>query len=219
MLYKPFWKKAGIPETSKLFEVCKDDLKGDEKYMQMVEKIFSWDFKNPASLTILSKANGCGKTMIAVCLLKKYIYELSKPLKEYCEGLVIDEMNYEQKEKIEKLERPLNKIKFEKSHNIELEILASFKKESKITEKDIIKKYCDLDFLVIDDIFGARENEFARHVMLILIDERCDWFCKPTVITSNKILDDIDDIDSRIASRIDNNYLFQISENAKDRRK
>ena len=219
MSYKPFWKKAGIPETSKLFEACKDDLKGDEKYMQMVEKIFSWDFKNPASITILSKANGCGKSHIAVCLLKKYIHEkytqYKSDIEEEDENL---RKELEHKAKVE-FEKSFSSIVFKKESLLYYEILATFKKDSKRTEEDIINEYSNLEFLVIDDLFSTRENEFARRVIFSIVDLRIDWLNKPTVITSNKILDDIDDIDSRIASRIDNNFLFQISENAKDWRK
>jgi len=203
MNYSDYWISAGLPKTSKFFNVCKANLKGSDKYLEMVDKIFNWDFKNPSCVALLSDYNGNGKTHIAVCLMKKYIADQVKLFEETQQ----DKYLY-----------GLERVKFKKAYDIELEILSSFKKESTVSEEAIIEKYCELDFLVIDDMF-EKESEFVRHVMLMLVDKRIDWLCKPTVITSNKTFNEINEkIDSRIASRIDNELLFQIA-TQKDYRK
>jgi len=218
MKYSNYWKQAGLPESSKLFSCKKEDLQGEEKYMQMVEKIFNWDFDKPSILSIFSAQNGVGKTHIAICLLKKYIYSKCEQLKEL--ETESSRENYEAYEKKTHFENTFGSIKIKKEYDIYYEILATYKQSNNMqTEEQIINDYCNLDFLVIDDMFSTKENEFARRVILTIIDKRVDWLCKPTVITSNKLLKDINEIDSRIASRIDNDYLFQITSQTKDWRK
>ena len=163
-----YWKQAGIPETSKFFDCKKEDLRGDDKYLKMVENIFKWDFKEPAILSILSEWNGCGKTHIAVSLLKKHIYGKTQIFKQI-EGTAYDIEEHERD-----FENSFSKIKFKKEYDIYYEILASYRQNSFQSEESIINDYCDLDFLVIDDMFSSKENEFARRVILTIIDKRVD---------------------------------------------
>lgn len=214
-----YFIEAGIPVNSKFLQVKKEDLRGNDPYLEMVENIFKWDFEDPSIVSIISKWNGCGKTHISVCLLKSYINNSYIPLREYYGTIKVGSaISYEQTEAIEILERPLKKIKFKKEYDIYYEILSTYQSKSNRTEADIIDYYCDLDFLVIDDLFSTKENEFARRVILTIIDKRVDWLCKPTVITSNKTFDEINDIDPRIASRITNKFLLEIESKPLDYR-
>ena len=51
-----------------------------------------------------------------------------------------------------------------------------------------------------------------------IIDERNDWERKPTVITTNLDITEIAQIDTRIASRLCNGYIFNLNELTTDYR-
>ena len=154
-------------------------LEGDAPYLETVKKIMEWDFKNPVSVCLLSNINGIGKTHIATCLLRKYLYQFVKSNPDYKGEL----QNY-----------------FVKESDLYYEILESYRDKSPRSEREIINHYCNLSFMVIDDMFSNRENEFAYRTMLSIIDTRIDYKRLPTVITSNLYLENIKE--SRIKSRL-----------------
>jgi len=87
-----------------------------------------------------------------------------------------------------------------------LEIRDSYNNRD-ITEKEIVKKYQDVDILMIEDIgtsvaIGNQESEFSLRILLMILDERLER-CKPTHFTSNKSPDEIgQSFDERVSSRI-----------------
>jgi len=175
-----------------------DQLKG-EHYKTIIQKLNHWDFKMPELVAIISPINGIGKTHLAVCMLKKYIWEW------------IDKNDYE---------KFLPHAIFTKERTILAEIQDSYRDKSERGEKQILDYYISVGFLVIDDVFADRQNDFARRTMLHIIDERAEWYGNPTLITSNLNLEEIKGIDTRIMSRINNSMLIEIeSENFKDYRK
>lgn len=178
------------------------------------EKLFSWNFKNPIIAGMLSALNGIGKTYLAGCIMKKYIYE----------RLLInfDKKNIEA-DNIEQVNEWLNEIInlnvcFLSEKKLALEIQESFDIK-KLSQLQIIEKYCNYDFLIIDDLFSMKQNEFARQNVFYIIDERIDYKQNPTFITSNLLLNEIADIDTRIADRLRSNLLFQITKNIESFRK
>lgn len=163
-------------------------LKGDEGYMKQIETLSKWDFKNPVSITMLSNITGIGKTHIAMCLYRKYVY-----------GYVLKFGNEIQS---------ANFNCFVKESHLYRRIQDTYTDKSFEKEKDVITEYANKNFLVIDDMFSSRDNEFARQKMLDIIDMRIDWNRKATIITSNLSIDDIKKVDSRIASRLTNGLII-----------
>ena len=105
---------------------------------------------------------------------------------------------------------------FYKEYEIYSEIQSSYDTKT-FSEMDLINEYSKKPFLIIDDLFASKENEFARTLMYKIIDSRIDWHRKPTVITSNLTFQEINNIDSRISSRLKSDLLIQLySENIKD---
>lgn len=188
-------RRNNIPE--KWIDKRFDELQGDENYLKQIEEIKDWDFQNPVSITLLSSKNGVGKTHIAVCLYRKYVY---KYVMKHQQDIFKGSYNY-----------------FVKESHIYRRIQDTFSKDAYEKEKDVIVEYANKNFLVIDDLFSSRDNDFARRVMLEIIDARIDWQNKPTVITSNLSLEEIAKIDSRIASRLTNGWVINF-QNAKSYR-
>jgi DNA replication protein DnaC len=187
-----------------------NDLQGEE-IKPIVETVKAWGFKNPLVCSIISVQNGVGKSHIASGLLRQFIknyvtvnYETIN--KEYEE--------YESKEYFE----------FKKFHlgfvpeRIILREIRDTYKDKYRTEQSIFDKYCRYDVLVIDDIFSNNEKdkEFQRRVILDIVNDRCEYKMKPTILTSNLSFEELVSIDTRIASRIRNKMLIEIKSKLKD---
>lgn len=196
--------KGVIPEywINKKFE----DLQYPDNIAEKIKEIRDWDFSNPISITILSKNNGVGKTHIAVCILKQFVKNRIK--EEVDKQLVYNpDLLYGD------LRSVLNTLKnsryFEWEGNIYERIINSFNGSTE-SKDSIIEELKKRRFLVIDDLFSVKSNEFARDVMLSIIHNRIDWERKPTVITSNLTSQEIKKIDTRIYSRLTNGIVLEI---------
>jgi DNA replication protein DnaC len=165
----------------------------DTDYLEMIRELRKWNFSEPALAGILCHSNGIGKTHIAKCLLRKYFH---------------NRLAYQIDNNISYKD---NEYRFYvKERDILYRILASYKQNSEETEMEIIKYYSNLEFLIIDDLFRNRQNEFATRVILDIIDERVDEKGLPTFITSNFLLEEIKEMgSSALASRINTNLLFE----------
>lgn len=168
----------------------------ENAYTGIIKAITEWDWKNTPSFAIISKFNGIAKTHLAICCQRKYLYDRIT----------------------ENPELDFKTQLFYKERNIFYELMETYKdKRNEFkTEKEIIEYYCRLPFLVIDDLFSNRQNEFARRVILDILDERIDWRGRPTVITSNLTLNEIAAIDNRIASRLSSGILFKFETKIND---
>lgn len=183
-------------------------LKGDIN--KVTEKCKLWDFKNPMTVSILSNKNGIGKTHIAVCLFKKFLFNY------YTELFSKYNTHEEIKFHYESLgELPYVKFASEKKLLAEIQRSYDSKKQS---EYDILEYYSKFKLLVIDDMFSTRDNDFAKRTLFYIIDERSEYLGLPTVLTSNYLPEEIKEIDSRIISRISNNMMFKITSNLQDYR-
>ena len=190
-----------------------NDLQGEE-IKPIVETVKAWDFKNPLVCSIISVQNGVGKSHIASGLLRQFV-------KNYV-TVNYDAINkeYEEYEHKEYFEVRKFKLGFVPERIILREIRDTYKDKYK-TESDIFDKYCTYDLLVIDDIFSSKETgdkDFSRRTILDLINDRCEYKMKPTVLTSNLSFDELVSIDTRIASRINNKMLIEIKTKLKDYR-
>jgi hypothetical protein len=166
-----------------------DMLKGDI-IEGIVKKVTDWNFGSPFLCSIISKQNGIGKTHIAFCLFKKFIYQrfLEDGYKDYLPAHFI------------------------KGYDLLDELQGTFgKTKNQFTTEEVYYKYSLCHFLGVDDLFADRANNFERQAMYKILDKRVDWYGLPTVITSNLSLAEIYDIDSRIGSRINNSMLFEIN--------
>jgi DNA replication protein DnaC len=64
--------------------------------------------------------------------------------------------------------------------------------------------------VIIDDVFSSRVNENTRSAVYELINTRVTNYRLDTVITSNLYINEIADIDPRIASRIQGDFTFEL---------
>ena len=175
------------------------------------EKVKDWDYKEPPIISILSTSNGCGKTFLAILLFKKYLYDYFNNNYNEIEEEIKNNGIY-----LQNITPP--QVKFLSEKKLYYDIMETYDKKEK-TEKEILDEYSNLDFLVIDDLFSTKENDFARRIIFYIIDERVEWKHKPTVITSNYLLKGIQNIDSRISGRLENKYCFEIETLQKNYRK
>jgi DNA replication protein DnaC len=140
-------------------------------------------------------SNGVGKTHLLFCLYIKYIFE-----------------------KIEKGE--ISSCMFVKEYDLYFEIQETYKTDFYKSEREVMDKYIsEKKLLAIDDLFSTKDNEFARQKIFTLLDKRTDYIGYPTIVTTNLSLNEINEIDTRIASRMDNEYFFDLSSLTKDFRK
>lgn len=177
---------------------------------KVAEQCKLWDFKNPLTVSILSNQNGIGKTHIAVCLFKKFLYDY------YTELFSKHNTKEEIKDQYGKL-GGLPYVKFASEKKLLAEIQKSYdsKRES---EYDILEYYSNFKLLVIDDMFSTRDNDFAKRTLFYIIDERNEYLGLPTILTSNYSPEEVKQIDSRIYSRISNNMLWKIESKLPDYR-
>jgi len=75
---------------------------------------------------------------------------------------------------------------------------------NKLTEKEVLDKYLNVDFLIIDDFLTAKPTDWVMEILYRLINYRYENL-KKTIITSNLSLEEIENVlqDQRITSRID----------------
>jgi len=77
----------------------------------------------------------------------------------------------------------------------------SYSGESGTTESDILDRYSCSHLLIIDDMGTEHQTDWSRSHLDTIIDGRYRDM-KPTIITTNLILDDIKKVSERIGSRL-----------------
>lgn len=184
-------------------------------------KLKEWDFVNPNIASVLSVQNGIGKSHLATCVYKKYVYNL---IVSSFERFVTSRDYKQDPNELRKWvndnwkHQSYNKYEYLSEKKLALIIQESFNNKN-TSQLEILEYYCKLSFLVIDDCFAMKQNEFARQNIFYIIDERAEWNNKPTFITSNLSIKEIADIDTRIADRIRNSMMFQITDKIESFRK
>jgi len=99
-----------------------------------------------------------------------------------------------------------------------LDIRSAFNESSADQERDLIYKYTETPFLILDDMGVEKATEWALQTLYIIINRRHDDSSKTTVITSNLTLDEISSkFNGRIGSRI-NGMCKTLTFKGKDRR-
>ena len=82
-------------------------------------------------------------------------------------------------------------------------------------ESDVVKELADVRLLVLDDLGAERQSEWTALALYTILSRRVNWM-RPTIVTSNLTLDEIDAADPRLASRLGG--MAQITLTGADRR-
>ena len=83
------------------------------------------------------------------------------------------------------------------------------------SESDVVKELADARLLVLDDLGAERQSEWTALALYSIISDRVNWR-RPTIVTSNLTLKEIDAADPRLASRLGG--MAQITLTGADRR-
>jgi DNA replication protein DnaC len=138
---------------------------------------------SPATDLLFTGPCGCGKTHLAAALLR---------------GLIENGRLF------------LRPTKFLPVIDFMLEVKSSFNSRE-ITEESIIDEYAKPNLLVFDDLGAEKSSEWAVSTIYALIDQRYRNM-KPTFITTNLSLEQIElQLGSRIASRLSEYTIINIS--------
>lgn len=89
-----------------------------------------------------------------------------------------------------------------------LEIKSAFDKGEN-AEKTIIDRYTKIKFLIIDDIGVEKVSEWSLVIWYMIIDKRHTAML-PTIYTSNLLIENFANIDTRIASRLGSGYVYTV---------
>lgn len=192
------------------------NLEGD--YQDIIKKLEAWDFQTPLICSLLSVQNGIGKTHIAMAMFKQYIKIKQKLLLEYNIKAYNEQKECEHPSMAREFKFTTG-LEFVSARRILLEVRDTYDKKK--SELDIVDSYSEIPLLVIDDIFSSKEKgdrDFERRILLDILDRRTDYNIKPTILTGNLTLDEIANIDTRIASRLNNKMLIQITKKLTDYR-
>lgn len=215
-LYRDIWRNSEKDIPISYIHKNIKDIEGDY-YKPIIETLNNWDFNEPNLCSILSVQNGCGKSHLASGLLKLFVkYKVNEKielLRKEPDNFTDDEIPNNIRENF-KL-----KIGFI-PERIFLRKIRDGYKEKYFSEQDLYNEYCRYNLLVLDDVFSSKETnqEFSRRAILDLINDRYEFYNRPTIITSNLTLQEIAGIDTRLSSRMNNSMLIQINTKLTDYR-
>ncbi len=177
----------------KLYKDCKSEqLCGSEAYKEQVKQIMNWNFQEPSVMSLLSSSNGIGKTHLAWCLVKKFMFQ--EIMSNHYEFISNNRQDYTRF--------------FWKEYEILNAIKSTYDESGRLNEEHMKKIFINKRLLVIDDIFRTKSNDWATGIMFEIIDMRVDDKL-PTIITSNFSLEQIGMISSALSSRINNACCFE----------
>ena len=82
-----------------------------------------------------------------------------------------------------------------------LELKATMHRDSKVTAATIMERRCSANALVLDDVGAEAKTDYTLTNIYTLIDTRISQG-RPTIVTSNLTLAQLNNYDSRLASRL-----------------
>ena len=159
-----------------------------DNYIEKAGKYKTECQKYLAGGMVLTGNTGCGKTHLAVAIVKKIhsdeitrlLNMTRKPGYAYYPG----------------------KKCFVSIPDLLLEIRMTYDKKSSLSEADIIEKYTNVPFLILDDLGSEKTSEFSITTLYLIIDRR-DREEMSTIITTNLTNEEIEKtMNARIASRM-----------------
>ena len=138
---------------------------------------------------LLCGKTGCGKTHLAVSLMRRKVEVAPKPFDDY---------------------RRLSAI-FVTVPELLFEIRQTFGKDGVVdSERNIVDKYSEVPLLVLDDLGAEKTTEWAESTLYLIIDRR-NRDEKWTIVTSNLTLPEIEQsLGARIASRLSDMKVINI---------
>jgi len=148
------------------------------------------DAADKLNSVLLTGLTGCGKTHLAVSMVRHLIFIATKPL--YSEP-------YDNR----------SSALFVTVPELLLEIRKSFNKENQ-DESDVVDKYSQVPLLILDDLGAEKCSEWAETTLYIIIDRR-NRNEMMTIVTSNLSLQEIEQhLGARIASRLSDMKVINI---------
>jgi len=201
------WMK-GIPKRYLRYSF--DNFKGGEAIKNICRQ-FSSEYPETDSL-LFTGDTGCGKTHLAMATFRDLIVNGKVGGSGYSTDF--DQTHYY--ENLDGVEsRP--DVCFTTVPELLLELRRTFKDGSKESEESVIGKYAKVKLLILDDLGSEKASEFAIQSLYLLIDRR-NRDLKPTIVTTNLSLNEIEDrLNGRIASRLAEMKIIKI--NMPDHRK
>lgn len=102
---------------------------------------------------------------------------------------------------------PRNLVRYSTAINYVFAIRNSFDKGG--AEK-IRNEAIDARLYIIDDLFATKTSDHVHEEIIHLLNERYQWK-RPTIVTTNKTVEEISEIDDRIASRLSEGMVIDRS--------
>ena len=157
-----------------------DGFSGGDKVKDICKKTV-----NDRKSVLLTGSTGCGKTHLAVSMMRHFIQSSDVLLKG--PSCMMDRGP---------------DMMFVTVPDLLLQIRTCFDPKNDKTEEDLIERYSWLKFLVLDDLGAEKVSEWVEATLYLLIDRRNSWD-KWTIVTSNLTLPEIEQhLGARIASRL-----------------
>lgn len=91
--------------------------------------------------------------------------------------------------------------KFARAHDYLKRIKSTYRKSARESENDVLDDFTRPEVLVLDDVGAEASSEYGWAELLALIEARA-WAGRTTVLTTNKTLVELYDLEPRIASRL-----------------
>lgn len=92
-------------------------------------------------------------------------------------------------------------MKLESVPELLSKIRATFRADGGPRESDIVDNLSRKLLLIVDDLGAEKQSDWSMGVLYLILNRRIDNL-RPTIVTSNLTLREIDAIDPRLASRI-----------------
>jgi DNA replication protein DnaC len=175
--------KAAVGQTFSSYDVT-------DQNMGLFDAVVGWGLSDKNFLALLSKQTGIGKTHLAVAsMFHHWVSNADICFRAYPAAPPRPSVTNKQ-------------YIFVKESDLIDTLQESFSDDTPYTKKDVMDRLKSVDFLVVDDMFSHKKSDFDRQVIFDLVDVRMGFPDKRTIVTSNLGLDDIENIDSRISSRL-----------------
>lgn len=145
---------------------------------------------------LLSGTTGCGKTHLAVAMMRRKVVETDIVYQTYSLGLWPEKSP---------------KACFITVPELLLQIRATYNNKSDRTEEELIDEYGSVSLLVLDDLGSEKPTEWAESTLYLIIDRR-NRDDRWTIVTTNLSLGEIEQrIGARIASRLADMKIIKLN--------
>lgn len=92
-------------------------------------------------------------------------------------------------------------VKFARAHDYLKRIKSTFRRSARESENDVLYDFSHPEVLVLDDVGAEASSEYGWAELLALLEARA-WKNRTTILTTNKTLMELYDLEPRIASRL-----------------